>query len=251
MSMDLTGITNQNEYYTNHYFSSIFEENAAETISKWRAEAKDSEAIRTPWAKLREIGRLYYAAHEKSARARNETQVLPYIREMADGFLDALGYLEAAPSQEWIVPDQLAAYPYLQINKQNGTPLLWVMLSRTLEDNEGILNEYSFDAASVDTDRSVSTTSGINNEELAERIFFSLDRPPRWLLIIGGIQIALLDRNKWNRKSFLCFELNDIFGRREESTLQAMAVLLHRTSLCPEEGTARRRRVPGLEVRSA
>ena len=29
MSMDLTGITNQNEYYTNHYFSSIFEENAS------------------------------------------------------------------------------------------------------------------------------------------------------------------------------------------------------------------------------
>ena len=48
MSMDLTGITNQNEYYTNHYFSSIFEENASETISKWRAEAKDSEEIRTP-----------------------------------------------------------------------------------------------------------------------------------------------------------------------------------------------------------
>ena len=41
MSMDLTGITNQNEYYTNHYFSSIFEENASETISAWRAEAKE------------------------------------------------------------------------------------------------------------------------------------------------------------------------------------------------------------------
>ena len=238
MSMDLTGITNQNEYYTNHYFSSIFEENASETISKWRAEAKDSGEIRTPWAKLREIGRLYYAIYEKSARARNETQVLPYIREMADGFLDALGYPKAAPSQEWIIPDQLAAYPYLQINKQNGSPLLWVMLSRTVEDNEGILNEFSFDAASVDTDRSVSTTSGIINEELVERIFFSLDRPPRWLIIIGASQIALLDRNKWNRKSFLYFELNDIFGRREESTLQAMAVLLHKTSLCPEEGTA-------------
>lgn len=27
MSMDLTGITNKNEYYTNHYFSTVFEEN--------------------------------------------------------------------------------------------------------------------------------------------------------------------------------------------------------------------------------
>ena len=33
MSMDFTGINNFNEYYTQHYFASIFEENAAETIS--------------------------------------------------------------------------------------------------------------------------------------------------------------------------------------------------------------------------
>ena len=36
MSMDLTGIRNRNEYYTNHYFASIFEENAADTIRAWR-----------------------------------------------------------------------------------------------------------------------------------------------------------------------------------------------------------------------
>lgn len=34
MSMDLTGILNQNEYYTNHYFLSIFEENAKEAIDR-------------------------------------------------------------------------------------------------------------------------------------------------------------------------------------------------------------------------
>ena len=65
MSMDLTGITNQNEYYTNHYFSSVFEENAAETISKWRAEAKENEGSRTPWAKLRDVARQYYPIHDR------------------------------------------------------------------------------------------------------------------------------------------------------------------------------------------
>ncbi len=29
MSIDLTGITNKNEYYTNHYFSTVFEENTS------------------------------------------------------------------------------------------------------------------------------------------------------------------------------------------------------------------------------
>lgn len=32
MSMDLTGITNKNEYYTNHYFSTVFEENTRAKI---------------------------------------------------------------------------------------------------------------------------------------------------------------------------------------------------------------------------
>ena len=227
MSMDLTGISNKNEYYTTHYFSTIFAENAADTISAWREKARDEHG-RTPWASLRDVSRLYYAAHEKSERARIDSQVLPYICEMADGFLEALGYPKAEPRQEWVIPDPLAAYPYLQINKQNGTPLLWVLLSNTLEDNEGILNEFSFDPASVDPDRPGETTSGISNEELASKIFFSLDKPPRWLIFIGASQIALLDRNKWNDKRYLCFDLNEIFGRREESTLQAMAVLLHR-----------------------
>lgn len=237
MSMDLTGISNKNEYYTTHYFSTIFAENAADTISAWREKARDEHG-RTPWASLRDIGRLYYATHEKSERARIDAQVLPYICEMADGFLEALGYPKATPSQEWIIPDLLAAYPYLQIHKPNGDPQLWILLSNTLEDNEGILNEFSFNPTSVDSDRPGETTSGITNEELASRIFFSLDRPPRWLIFIGASQIALLDRNKWNDKRYLCFDLNEIFGRREESTLQAMAVLLHRNSLCPAEGTA-------------
>ena len=88
MSMDLTGITNQNEYYTNHYFSSIFEENASETISKWRAEAKDSEEIRTPWALLRDAARQYYPIHDRFLRSKFDTQTLGNIRTESVAFLD-------------------------------------------------------------------------------------------------------------------------------------------------------------------
>lgn len=36
MEMILTGIENKNEYYTNHYFTSIFQDNAEDTIKKWK-----------------------------------------------------------------------------------------------------------------------------------------------------------------------------------------------------------------------
>ena len=137
MSMDLTGITNQNEYYTNHYFSSIFEENASETISAWRAEAKESEEIRIPWALLRDVARQYYPAHDRFLRSKFNTQTLVNIRSLADMYLRALGYPEAKP--EWIeIDDTLKAPVYLELTKANGAPALWILLA-TSDDKEAAI----------------------------------------------------------------------------------------------------------------
>lgn len=241
MSMDLTGITNQNEYYTNHYFSSIFEENASGTISTWRAEAKESDEIRTPWALLRDIARQYYPIHDRFLRTKFDTQTLVNIRALADMYLGALGYPEAKP--EWIeIDDTLKVPVYLELTKANGAPALWVLLATSDDKEAAILDKFCFAADKVPEEGlysvSAEVLTAIPNEELVTKILFGQPEPPRFILLIGMNQIALIDRNKWNEKRYLQFELEDIFSRHEESTLQAMAVLLHRDSLCPEEGTA-------------
>lgn len=241
MSMDLTGITNQNEYYTNHYFSSIFEENASETISAWRAEAKESEEIRTPWALLRDVARQYYPVHDRFLRSKFDTQTLVNIRTLADMYLKALGYPEAKP--EWIeIDDTLKAPVYLELTKANGAPALWILLATSDDKEAAILDKYCFAADEVVEEGLYSVPANvltnIPNEDLVTKILFGQAEPPRFILLIGMNQIALIDRNKWNEKRYLQFELEDIFSRHEESTLQAMAVLLHRNSLCPEDGTA-------------
>lgn len=241
MSMDLTGITNQNEYYTNHYFSSIFEENASETISAWRAEAKESEEIRTPWALLRDVARQYYPVHDRFLRSKFDTQTLVNIRMLADMYLKALGYPEAKP--EWIeIDDTLKAPVYLELTKANGAPALWILLATSDDKEAAILDKYCFAADEVAEEGLYSVPANvltnIPNEDLVTKILFGQAEPPRFILLIGMNQIALIDRNKWNEKRYLQFELEDIFSRHEESTLQAMAVLLHRNSLCPEDGTA-------------
>ena len=76
MSMDLTGITNKNEYYTNHYFATVFEENAGETISAWNAASRESEEIRTPWSLLRRHAAQFYAAHDRYIRSSLSMQTL-------------------------------------------------------------------------------------------------------------------------------------------------------------------------------
>ena len=236
MSMDLAGINNINEYYTNHYFASIFAENAEETISAWRAKSKESDKYRTPWARLRDCSRQYYVYHDKEQRGRSDAQIPAMVKNMADMFLAALDYPEAAPRIEQI-NDALSAPVYLEITKTNGAPLLWVILAQNTEDEPAILDGYAISAPVGDEENVVSAFSAeLDNEELATKILFAMDEPPRWLIFIGLHQIALIDRNKWNEKRYLSFDLADIFARHEESTLQAMAVLLHKDNLCPAEG---------------
>lgn len=236
--MDLTGIDNINEYYTNHYFSTIFEENAADTISNWRAISKDDENARTPWSLLRDFGRLYTTVHDRYLRTRSDMQVLPMIKDLADSLLETLGYQNYTPtstsaSDEYLIP------VYHEINKANGAPLLWVLLGHSNDNEGGLLQGYSFDGSAFEGDvPRMPVITELSNEEMITKILFALNEPPRWLILIGINSIALIDRNKWNEKRYLQFDLDEIFSRREESTLQAMAVLLHKESLCPIDGTS-------------
>lgn len=239
MSIDLTGITNKNEYYTNHYFSTVFEENTSATISGWNAAVRESEEIRTPWSLLRQNARQYYTAHDKFVRSSINLQVLVNIKSLADSYLKSLGYPEAKP-EVVTVDDSLTVPVYLEMTRNNGAPLLWVLLSASKENDAGIMESFAFNADDVDDDATGTLYKGIlcemPNEDLVTKILFGSAEPPRFVMLIGMNQIALIDRNKWNEKRYLQFELEEIFSRLENTTLQAMAVLLHKDSLCPDDG---------------
>lgn len=239
MSIDLTGITNKNEYYTNHYFSTVFEENASETISGWNAAARETEEIRTPWSLLRQNARQYYTAHDKFARSSMNLQALANIKALASSYLKSLGYPEAK-SEVLTVDDSLSVPVYLEMTKSNGAPLLWVLLAASKESDAGIMESYTFNAADIEDDAIGAMGKGIlgemSNEDLVTKILFGSTEPPRFVMLIGMNQIALIDRNKWNEKRYLQFELEEIFSRLENTTLQAMSVLLHKDSLCPDDG---------------
>lgn len=232
MTMDLTGINNRNEYYTNHYFSWIFADNAQETITDWRVRSRDSN-FQTPWSRLREVSRRYYVLREQYQRQSNPLAKSQIVCELGNLILDALDYPQARELSLRDVKDELQVPVYLEVTKPNGAPLLWVMLSASMEDDGDILHD-TLDPFSESNN--MEPILDMTNEDLLSKVFFAMDEPPRWVILIGMYQIALIDRSKWNEKRHLLFELDDIFGRREETTLQAMSVLLHRESLCPMDG---------------
>ena len=251
MSMDLTGIRNRNEYYTNHYFASIFEENAADTIRAWREAAQGTDQ-RTPWALLRDAGKRYFLTRGRQERRRGETAYAEAVSEIARDLMTALGYdVHSAKPELEEIPNVGKVPVALEISKENGAPLLWTILTAPMESADLVIaNDDETDASDIlgYAPMAVDMRPGLEMpfkeeqllrqpmEELLGRLLYDLDESPRWIILISENQIALIDRNKWNEKRFLVFDLDDIFGRNEESTLQAMAVLLHRDSLCPKDG---------------
>ena len=247
MSMDLTGILNQNEYYTNHYFSSVFEDNARETIRQWQDTAAQC-GEKTPWAKLNAIASRYFTLRDRANRLRSDIMLEPVVSELAFDVLTALGYPISAHSSKMLEVEPGVFVPVaLELNKANGAPALWVILCRNGSDEESIMDSVRFmtslqgyddEETGCSPEKTAEELTHMTNEELLSKVLFGMDEPPRWVLFVGLHQIALIDRNKWNEKRFLVFQLDDIFGRKEPTTLQAMSVLLHKDSLCPKEGSS-------------
>lgn len=231
--IDLTGIDNVNEYYTNHYLNTLFADNIKTQIKDWKETAKEAEH-KTPWSKLRETSRLYYRAHERFQRERLDAEIFEQIASLAGKYLEALGY-DAIHTEKVELDEETTVPVALEVKKNDGRPRLWVMLSASDDFSAGIIEGHVFDADETDM-ASMSLRNLPDNETLANKILYDQTEPPRWLIFIGMNQIALLDRHKWNEKRCLTFDLEQIFGRNDESTWQAMAVLLHHDSICPDDG---------------
>lgn len=234
MSIDLTGIGNRNEYYTNHYFSTMFEDGASERIKQWSEESKNHDT-KTPWTMLRDNAKRYYPIHDRYDRGQPHLTTANNIITMAAQYLVSMGY--GTPNSVIInVGDEFDLPVFHEETKVNKAPMLWVVLAYSRDKDSSIMESYGLDYNAVNNDDLKLSNDSI--EGLATKLLFHTAEPPRFLIVIGIDTIVLIDRNKWNEKRFLEFDLQEIFSRHETTTLQAMSVLLHKDSLCPADGNA-------------
>lgn len=230
--MDLVGIKNQNEYYTNHYFTSIFKDNAEDTIKGWKGREKEEE-IQPPWKRLRDISRQYYRIRDRYQTTKNENNSKAQVQELAELYLSALGF-EDRNSVTVQVADSITVPVFHEETKVNGAPLFWAFLCVAKERGDDILQGKIFEKS--EDEEEAGKIVEYNNDDILAKLFFAGEEAPRFIMFIGINQIALIDRNKWNEKRYLQFMMEDIYSRHEESTFMAMTVLLHKESLCAKDG---------------
>lgn len=163
----------------------------------------------------------------------NENDLFPAerVRNFIDGMLAALGYTqEGNQTKDEGLPDRISGKSvpvYYQVNDSDGAPRLQVLVSLSDSAEAGVLESPIEDGSGKD---------GTSCEEYARMLLADFDEPARWILLMGLHQIALIDRRKWNDKKCMLFDLDEIFSRHQDHVYTAMAVLLRRDSLCPDEG---------------
>ena len=247
MSLDLTGITVHNEYYSRHYLDALFENDLRGVIAQWEKTAADhpgEEAFRPPHARLRGLASPYFRAHNRLRRLRDPEAQLTIQMDFLSGLLHILGY---TPQTHWrtLAQNGLRLPVLAEIDKPSGPPLLWVLPACwSADDPDTSPLSGCVDPRQYDTDPEQGNPGETGHmpsadttwETIITRHVFSLDEPPRWILLVSFGQICLIDRTKWPEHRYLSFQISEIFNRRDDSTLKAMAGLLHRDSVCPAQG---------------
>ncbi|MEI6262740.1 MAG: hypothetical protein WCR46_22930, partial [Deltaproteobacteria bacterium] len=234
MAMDITGITNENEFYTHHYLSAILENDLKDIFSQWK-QKEDEQAIPQPHTKLRSLRKEFFTRQGLLERERKIKERLSLQREFTSQLLLALGY-DYDP-QTVSLDDDCNIIPLAsKIDRPDGSPALWIIEAVNVPEEDSDPLELYFLPEQYPVGDEIQKLPDISLEEIITRQIFGKAEPPRWVILISFTQIMLLDRTKWHEKRLLRFDIREILDRRETSTLQAMAALLHRDSICPKDG---------------
>lgn len=232
MSVDLTGIVNQNEFYSNYYLSDIFEKDLAKHLEQWGDSSEKQEI--PPCEKLRGLRRDFVLLHESLQKEQDAARALSRAEPFETRILNLLGF-DYAPclksTERGMIP------VCAETVHPNGSPHLWAIRLPAGETDplhsHFLPEQYS---GEPDPKKRFLNEKDDDLETLITREIFTRPEPPRWIIALQYDQIMLIDRSKWNDKRLLRFDLAEILNRCETSTLKAMTMLLHRVSLCPEAG---------------
>lgn len=235
MAIDLTGIFNENEYYTHHYLSAILEVDIKGVLSQWKKKSDEDKAYKTPYDELSRFGTEYFKIRNKLERERKPEPRHATQIDILQRILLILGY-EYKPSVRAL--DDGRYVPILgDISRSDGHPFLWIIEAiDSSGEGEDPLGLHLFPCQYPEDIETDEEFLSLTFDELITKYIFSQDEPPRWVILASDSQVILLDRTKWSQKRILRFDLPEILGRRDLSTLKAASVLLHRDNVCPKEG---------------
>jgi hypothetical protein len=228
--MNLVGITNENEFYTNHYLSEIFEKDTSDQISSWQEKENQDENYKTPFKKLRGIGPSYLELLKELNKKNSKIEdKIKAQRDFMKLFLDIFDY---EYKQQSIEIDDFSVQLLSSVSKSDGLPYLYIVESFCEEECD-ILTTTLKKEQLKELD---IFNAELNFDSIITSHIFTQNFPPRWVMVVNAYQIVLIERAKWAQKRYLRFDIKDILERKEDNTLKALSILLHKDTIAPTDG---------------
>jgi len=203
----LTGIINENEFYSHHYLDAILQSDLKDVVKRWNEQAEET-GDKSPPKAIASLKTDYFKTRSQISQSKDIPERLLLQREWLSRFFSILGY-EYQPTEKVLDDDEIIPI-VAEVKKSSGQPLLWII--EAISDTEEAVDvlSLSLNEAQFSNDESSPQPNpellSIDFEDLISDYIFAQDDPPRWVILAGINQIVLLDRFKWNawfcRKKF-------------------------------------------------
>jgi hypothetical protein len=238
---DTSHVRNVGEFFSQHYLDAVLETDLAGTFARWLTSEK-SGGTKTPEKALASLAERYFRAAaqlEQREQARDESIAL--LRDHHARVLEALGYTRKPVVRA--LPDGTEVALTLELTA-SGRPFLWVGeagfgASFNLGDDDTPLDLPPLANPEQDSEQDQAPEQDqaqpMSWAQLLDGPLLAQDHPPRWLLLLAGPDVFLIDRERWPQGRYLHFEFGAMLGHRKPSALRAFAGLLHREVLAPDE----------------
>lgn len=233
-------LTNRFEFFSDHYLDARLANDLTGLRSAWdEAEGRGDYTARVG---LRGLGKTFFPA-KAAAIESTPTGRATAVRTLNDTVLRALGF----------TPDRVT----LELERNDGTDQLIATVATSVRTSTGLLLVAIDAGLAQDVDElfdveadSEEVAAGLLLDPLARDggkhtvpsagdapgAFFSLDDPPRFVLVLGGTTVLLAERSKWAEGRFLAVDLDAAVERADSKArgeLEVIAALFSADSLVP------------------
>ena len=254
--MEYVGITNEHDFYSQHYLDEIFEGDVSDLIKTEEQESKQRDQeikeaksrnlpvpqpIKTTWDKLSSLSRSYIQGLFELESINDFDEYLDSEAELCGKLLDVLGFpkINKELRTDFVLSDSGLHLPLLlDIKTDNGLPYLWIFQVTTkgnsIETDEAEETDpLELCVPSAQVENFVSEY-GAQTKDLKDRNWrdildkgvFAQEYSPRWVILTTPYQWILIERTKFAQRRLLRFNWKQLLQRDEKNVLKAVSVLL-------------------------
>ncbi len=216
MALDLTGIDNENEFFSQHYMESLLERDLTEP----REITQSWDKTRTAWS--RGLKDWQEAPNPEAARRAFRSALHPLFSNLGYTLAPAPRIFEGQEIETWTDHPELLILPVTppaDSGDEFQDPLAWNLIPGSASDDTG-----------------KKAPTELKAEDALSSLIYAPPEPPRWIILVNPYQAVLCDRGKWGQKRLLRFDWEAILSRRAPTTLKVLMGLLHKENLAPGQG---------------